>query len=160
MKSIVPAIASRRLSWPPTTLSQCGVFASSWSASHTFAPEFSALIVIFRSVGPVISTRRSTSPGAARRPASSSSSRTSLVSGRNPSVPPAAISRDPLLAGVEQLPPPPVVLRCSRSISPSARLGQHLAVPVLGRSVTATPSALPSAWFIRPLRFADLRVGR
>ena len=39
--------------------------ASSWSASHTFAPEFSALIAIFRSVGPVISTRRSSRPGPA-----------------------------------------------------------------------------------------------
>src|SRR5262249_33902973 len=44
--------------------SQSGVFASSKSASQTFAPELSALIVIFRSVGPVISTRRSTRPGA------------------------------------------------------------------------------------------------
>ena len=38
--------------------------ASSKSASQTLAPEFSALIVILRSVGPVISTRRSTRPGA------------------------------------------------------------------------------------------------
>src|SRR5580698_5822882 len=45
-------------------LSQSGVFASSKSASQTRAPELSALIVIFLSVGPVISTRRSTRPGA------------------------------------------------------------------------------------------------
>ena len=45
-------------------LSQSGVLASSKSASHTLAPEFSALIVIFLSVGPVISTRRSIRPGA------------------------------------------------------------------------------------------------
>ena len=32
--------------------SQSGVFASSKSASQTFAPELSALMVIFRSVGP------------------------------------------------------------------------------------------------------------
>ena len=44
-------IASSRLSWPPTTFSHSGVFASSWSASQTLAPELSALIVIFRSVG-------------------------------------------------------------------------------------------------------------
>jgi len=35
------------------------VFESSKSAMNTFAPEFSALMIIFRSTGPVISTRRS-----------------------------------------------------------------------------------------------------
>ena len=45
-------------------LSHSGVLASSKSASQTFAPELSALMVIFLSVGPVISTRRSTRPGA------------------------------------------------------------------------------------------------
>ena len=45
------------------TFFQVGLVASSWSASQTFAPEFSALIVIFGSVGPVISTRRSSRPG-------------------------------------------------------------------------------------------------
>ena len=47
-------------------LSQSGVLASSKSASQTLAPELSALMVIFRSVGPVISTRRSTRPGRGR----------------------------------------------------------------------------------------------
>ena len=75
VKSICRVIASSRLSWPPITFSHSGVFASSWSASHTLAPEFSALIVIFRSVGPVISTRRSTSPGAAGATRQSGSSR-------------------------------------------------------------------------------------
>ena len=51
--------ASRRLIWPCTTLSQVGVSESSQSAMNTFAPEFSALMIILRSVGPVISTRRS-----------------------------------------------------------------------------------------------------
>src|ERR1035438_157235 len=49
-------------------LSHSGVLASSKSASHTLAPEFRALIVIFLSVGPVISTRRSTRPGAGAAP--------------------------------------------------------------------------------------------
>jgi hypothetical protein len=40
-------------------LSQVGEFASSKSAMKTFAPQLSALIIIFRSTGPVISTRRS-----------------------------------------------------------------------------------------------------
>src|SRR5262249_50267226 len=61
---MVRSRASHRLSWPMIMFSQSGVFASSKSASHTFAPELSALMVIFRSVGPVISTRRSTRPGA------------------------------------------------------------------------------------------------
>ena len=39
--------------------SQVGEFASSKSAMKTLAPELSALITIFRSTGPVISTRRS-----------------------------------------------------------------------------------------------------
>ena len=41
------------------TLSQGGESASSKSAMKTLAPELSALIIIFRSTGPVISTRRS-----------------------------------------------------------------------------------------------------
>src|ERR1700686_4155505 len=36
-----------------------GVFESSKSAMYTLAPEFKALIIILRSTGPVISTRRS-----------------------------------------------------------------------------------------------------
>ena len=59
VKVIVRRIASRRLIWPSTMLSQVGEFASSKSAMKIFAPELSALITILRSVGPVISTRRS-----------------------------------------------------------------------------------------------------
>ena len=40
-------------------LSQVGELASSKSAMKPLAPEFSALMTILRSVGPVISTRRS-----------------------------------------------------------------------------------------------------
>jgi hypothetical protein len=57
---------------------QCGVFASSRSASHIFAPELSALIAIFGSVGPVISTRRSCNAAGADATAQSAS-RTSRV---------------------------------------------------------------------------------
>lgn len=56
---MVPRVMSRRFTCPETTLCQCGVLASSRSASQTFAPEFIALIAILRSVGPVISIRRS-----------------------------------------------------------------------------------------------------
>ncbi len=56
---MVRRIASRRLIWPSIRLFQVGVFESSKSAMKTFAPELSALIIILRSTGPVISTRRS-----------------------------------------------------------------------------------------------------
>ena len=51
--------ASRMLICPSRTLFQVGVEESSQSAMNTRAPEFRALIIILRSVGPVISTRRS-----------------------------------------------------------------------------------------------------
>src|SRR5579885_484808 len=44
---------------PAMLLDQVGELASSKSAMKTFAPEFRALITIFRSGGPVISTRLS-----------------------------------------------------------------------------------------------------
>lgn len=50
--------ASMRFNWPAINLSQRGVSASSKSAIKTFAPELRALIIILRSVGPVISTHR------------------------------------------------------------------------------------------------------
>jgi hypothetical protein len=89
VKSIFRSSASIRLSWPVTMLSHSGVFASSKSASHTLAPELSALIVIFLSVGPVISTRRSTSPGAGGATRQDGSALMSLVSSRKSSMPPA-----------------------------------------------------------------------
>src|SRR5580704_16834079 len=56
---MVPAMASRRLIWPSILFCQVGELESSKSAMKTFAPEFSALITILRSTGPVISTRLS-----------------------------------------------------------------------------------------------------
>ena len=56
---MVRRTASRRLSWPSSRFSQVGVVESSKSAMKTFAPELSALMIILRSTGPVISTRRS-----------------------------------------------------------------------------------------------------
>jgi hypothetical protein len=49
---------------PSRTFSQV---ASSKSARKTFAPELRALIIIFRSTGPVISTRRFVCPRAPER---------------------------------------------------------------------------------------------
>ena len=73
------------------TFSHNGVFESSKSASHTFAPEFKALMVIFRSVGPVISTRRSFKPGAAGATFQLLSSRIALVCGRKSKSSPSAM---------------------------------------------------------------------
>src|SRR5207302_5082305 len=56
---IVRRTASIRFAWPDTTFAQVGDVASSKSAMNTCAPELSALMIILRSVGPVISTRRS-----------------------------------------------------------------------------------------------------
>ena len=58
-KVMVRRTASRRLSWPSSRLSQVGVVESSKSAMKTLAPELRALMIILRSTGPVISTRRS-----------------------------------------------------------------------------------------------------
>ena len=85
---MVRSSASFRLSWPPIMFSHSGVLASSKSASHTLAPEFSALIVIRRSVGPVISTRRSTRPGAGGATRQFGSERMCSVSGRKSSIAP------------------------------------------------------------------------
>ena len=58
-RASVPRTASRRLACPSTRFCQVGEHESSRSAMKTRAPELRALIIIFRSTGPVISTRRS-----------------------------------------------------------------------------------------------------
>ena len=58
-KVIVRRTASRMLICPSIMLCQVGQLASSKSAMKVAAPQLSALITILRSVGPVISTRRS-----------------------------------------------------------------------------------------------------
>src|ERR1700689_2589088 len=72
-------------------LSHSGGLASSKSASHTRAPELSALIVIFLSVGPVISTRRSTRPGAGGATRHDRPCLTWLACGRGPRAPRAQL---------------------------------------------------------------------
>ncbi len=86
---IVRSTASRRLICPAMQFSQVGVFESSKSAMNAFAPEFRALMIIFRSTGPVISTRRScmsAGTGAHRQ----SPARTSAVPGRKSGRSPAS----------------------------------------------------------------------
>ena len=77
--SIVPLTASLRFNCPWTVPVQMGEWESSKSAMYTSAPLFKALIIIFRSTGPVISTRLfSKSDGIC--PTVQSPSRTLLVS--------------------------------------------------------------------------------
>ena len=81
-----------RFTCPWTTALQVGESESSKSDMKTSAPEFSALIIILRSTGPVISTcrfSRSAGVGATRQ----SPERTLAVSGRNSNAPPAASFR-------------------------------------------------------------------
>ena len=61
---------------PVTTFCQVGERASSKSAMKTLAPEFRALIIIFGSTGPVISTRRSSRSAGAGATRQSGSART------------------------------------------------------------------------------------
>src|SRR5262249_33169728 len=58
-KAISRRVASRKLSCPSMLLRQVGELESSKSAMKTLAPELRPLMIIFRSTGPVISTRRS-----------------------------------------------------------------------------------------------------
>ena len=104
-----PAIASRTFAWPRTTFSHVGEFASSKSAMKTRAPELSALIIIFRSTGPVISQRRSTRSGGA------GATRQSLVAdlarlGEEAGVLAGVEAQLPLLPRLEQLEPPRIEL--------------------------------------------------
>ena len=92
------------------TLGQLGQLASSRSASHTLAPELSALIAILAGLaGPVISTRRSCSATGAAATCQSPS-RTSAVSGRK--------SSDWAAAAFSRLP--------TRAASSSSRRGANL----------------------------------
>ena len=76
-----------RLACPAVRFAQVGESESSKSAIQPSAPEFRAPMVIFWSVGPVISTQRLRRSGGAEA-TDHSPSRTSRVSGRKSSVPP------------------------------------------------------------------------
>src|ERR1035438_3585373 len=87
---MVPRTASRRLTCPSITLLQVGELESSKSAMKTLAPELSALMIILRSTGPVISTRRS-SRSAGIGATCQSLWRMCAVDGRNSGMAPASI---------------------------------------------------------------------
>ena len=101
---MVPSIASVRLTWPSTTLAHVGDSESSKSAMNPRAPEFSALMTILRSTGPVISTRRSCR-GAGAAATCQSPSRMSRVSARKSRGLACGDPRPPLRAGGEELSP-------------------------------------------------------
>jgi hypothetical protein len=88
---MTPFTASRRLNCPSRLLRQVGEFESSKSAMNTLAPEFRALMIILRSTGPVISTRRSRK-SAAMGAATQSESLIQAVCGRNCGIAPRSIS--------------------------------------------------------------------
>src|SRR5690625_3202873 len=132
------------------TASQCGVFASSWSASQTFAPALRALMVIRRSVGPVISTRRSSNPGAGGATCQESSVRMCSVSGRKSKVPPAASSASRALRAASASWRRPSRARWSLTMSSRARSlttssapsgrSAVISMPLTVMSVTSNPS--------------------
>src|SRR3954452_12086131 len=85
-------MAALRFSCPWMMLCHVGEFESSKSVMNPSAPELSALMTIFASVGPVISTRRCSRSGGGGATCHSPS-RISRVSGRNSSVPPSSSLR-------------------------------------------------------------------
>ena len=129
-------------------LSHSGVFASSKSASHTLAPELSALIVIFLSVGPVISTRRSASPGAGDATCQERSSLTWL--GLRQEVQRRAGDELLLAAG----PGGEELARAAGQLPVQGRdqgerlAGQDLVVPVAGRAGDLDALGLGHAWLL------------
>ena len=99
--------------------SHVGELASSKSAMKIFAPEFSALITILRSVGPVISTRRSNKSGGIGAQ-TQLLSRIALVSGKKSSASPrsrAACRTCRFRRHSSRRPPKP---RCNFATKPSA----------------------------------------
>ena len=87
---MVPSTASRRLICPWITLSHAGAKESSKSAMKTLTLAFKALMIILRSTGPVISTRRSRKSAGTPRIVQAFS-RMCSVSGRKSGNAPASI---------------------------------------------------------------------
>jgi hypothetical protein len=118
--SIFRTTASVRLTCPPTMFSQVGALASSKSAMNTLAPELSALMIIFRSVGPVISTRRSARSGGGGATFQLSSSRMLRVCSRKSGISPARMRSCRSARLRKSSPRVPSNSRCSPARKPSA----------------------------------------
>ncbi len=115
------------------TFSQVGERASSKSAMKTLAPELSALIIILRSTGPVISTRRSCRSGGVGATCQSAS-RTAAVSARKSGLAPESRARLALGAALEQLPPRGVEAAVERRDERGRGRGEHVGEVRHGRA--------------------------
>src|SRR4051794_12744517 len=117
---------------------------------NTFAPEFRALIIIFRSTGPVISTRRSSRPGASGATRHDGSSRTERVdSANNGNSPPSICAWRSIRAASNSSRRRPNS-RCSDATNPSASSVSTSARP----PATAPRTSIPSC--IRPSPLGDV----
>ena len=157
---MVPAIASRRLIWPSSRFGHVGVSESSKSAMKTLAPELRALITIFRSTGPVISTRRSvrSAGGGGTRQAPR---RISSVSGRNPGSSPR--SRRPCRSSraASSLRRSPPKRRSSLAMKASASLLRVFSQSGRSSALTATPGAeIAAGSWIPTFMFASFPMSR
>ena len=135
-KLIVRRTASRRLSCPSTMLCQVGQLASSKSAMKVEAPQLSALITILRSVGPVISTRRSSRSLRLRRRRSSRPPLSLSFAGGNRAACPASNS----------------FCRAARRASSSWRRGSKRRCRRATKSSASSVRISPNAGVTRPLR--------
>ena len=121
---MVRLTASRRLTWPSRLFVQVGEFESSKSAMNTSAPELSALMIILRSTGPVISTRRSIK-SAGMEATDHSALRMFSVSGRKSGSSPASIRACRSRRAARQLLPRPSNVEESFLRKATASVRQH-----------------------------------
>ena len=141
-----PCTAPISARWPVSRFCQVGEVESSKSAMNTFAPEFSALMTIFGSTGPVISTRRScraVGTGATVQ----SPSRMARVSSRKSGRPPASKKAWRSRRAASRAWRAGSIARCSETSSASAPGGSRAscptrlvvrAMPGVGRSARAS----------------------
>src|SRR4051812_9686149 len=152
-KASVPSIASLRLICPWIMLCQVGEFESSKSVMNPSAPELSALITIFASVGPVISTRRRRRSGGGGATCHSPS-RISRVSARKSSVPPSSSLRWRSSRAASSSRRRPSKRRCSsatKATAPSLRTSSKPSsiAPVISTPLTVVAISRP---FDRPVQ--------
>ena len=107
------------------------------------APELSALIVIFLSVGPVISTRRSCRALGAAATFQEESSRTDFVSSRNLRSSPAAILAMRWVRAARSSKRRELKLRWSKAIS-----SRDVSVKIVSEPATAGPETMTPATLI------------
>ncbi|MNV53746.1 hypothetical protein D3C71_1459040 [compost metagenome] len=153
-----PRTAPISACWPASRLRQAGAVESSKSAMNTLAPELSALITIFGSVGPVISTRRSCSAsgiGATRQ----SSSRRCAVSARKSGRPPPSKKACRARRACSRRWRSGSTARCSDTSSASTPAGSNADWPA-SRVVSAIPGVAGASagvgWAVAKAATADM----